>query len=133
MADTDKAGAAALRNKVYTFLKDNGIELKGAQPGLSKILKEVYEHRVITSEAPPQPTESTVIATCPSCLNVTVINGKEKKFLARRKKMTQFRTKGFVASGARENLLKHLEQYPHLAMDCLDAAYVAGMDDAKKP
>ena len=37
---------------------------------------------------------------------------------------------GFVASGARDNLRKTIEKFPALVMECLDAAYVAGLDDA---
>lgn len=32
----------------------------------------------------------------------------------------------------RENLLAAIKKYPALAMDALDAAYVAGLDDRKK-
>lgn len=129
MADTKKQ--AELRNEVYQYLRDNGYVLTVEhQRGLSKILKNVYEQRVTEMEVEKAPKQE-VHATCPSCLGVRVIYTKGKPFIVRAKKMSEFRTKGFVASGARANLQAMIEKHPGIVMDCLDAAYVAGVDDSK--
>lgn len=59
-----------------------------------------------------------------------VANGKSRKEWNEAEKPREA-TAGFVASGARKNLIDFIEKYPHQATNVIDAAYVAGLDDAR--
>lgn len=81
----EKKTAASLRKEVYDFLHENGFEPTSIQKSaLSKILKSVYEHRVIIADN-PAPVEH--IITCPKCQGISKKYGKAAKNYKKRIKL----------------------------------------------